>query len=194
MSTVAIFIAVGFLLIGMVIWSVISRQRADAAWRQFASELVGAEFQQGNLFRRSKVEVPVNGRMASLDEYAVSSGDSSTVYTRLRAPLQNAGGLEFTIARRTLISNLDKLLGTKEIAIGDTEMDRLFVVRGNQEIRVRALFANPTLRRLIGDEKSIHVRVRNSQLNLEIQGSIRDVRRLKSLFELFKAILLQLDT
>ena len=58
--------------------------------------------------------------------------------------------------------------------------------------KLHALFANLQIRQLIEGQKSIHLGIRKNDLYFETQGEIRDVERLKSLFELFKEMLVQL--
>jgi hypothetical protein len=185
------FIFLGVLLIGGIIWAVAARQKQDAAWEQLASE-IGAEFVKGGFFRSNKVQAKVREWIVTLDTFSVPSGDSSTVYTRMRAPLQSRDGFQFTIFRIGFISKLDKALGAQDIDIGDPDFDREFVIQGNNEPKVRALLANLRIRQLIQGQKSIRLGVRDNELRFEVQGVIKDVERLKSLFELFKEMLYQL--
>lgn len=189
---IAALVFVVLLVIGIVVWMVISRRRLDAAWRQFADEL-GAGFVEGGLFGSSKVQAHFKNWAITLDTFSVSSGDSSDTYTRMRAPLLNTDGFQFTIFRMGFISKLDKALGAQDIDIGDPEFDRDFVIQGNNESKVRALFANQNIRRLIQAQRSIRAGVRGSELLLEIHGVVRDVERLKTLFELIKGMLDQLE-
>ncbi len=185
------FIFLGVLVIGGIIWVRATRQKQDTAWGQLASE-IGAEFVKGGFFRSNKVQAKVREWTVTLDTFSVSSGDSSTVYTRMRAPLQSKDGFQFTIFRIGFISKLDKALGAQDIEIGDPDFDREFVIQGNNEPKVRALLANLRIRQLIQGQKSIRLGVRDNELRFEVQGVIRDVERLKSLFELFKEMLYQL--
>lgn len=185
------FIFLGVLLIGGIIWAVAARQKQDAAWEQLASE-IGAEFVKGGFFRSNKVQAKARESIVTLDTFSVPSGDSSTVYTRMRAPLQSKDGFQFTIFRIGFISKLDKALGAQDIDIGDPDFDREFVIQGNNEPKVRVLLANLRIRQLIQGQKSIRLGVRDNELRFEVQGVIKDVERLKSLFELFKEMLYQL--
>jgi hypothetical protein len=186
------FIFLGALVIGGIIWVVVARQKQASAWSQFANE-VGAEFTQSGFFRASKVLARVKESTVTLDTYSVPSGDSSTVYTRMRAPLKNKDGFQFTIFRIGLFSKLDRALGAQDIAIGDAEFDRDFVIRGNNETRVRALFASLRIRQMIQAQRSIRLGVKDSELRFEVQGVIKDVERLKAIFELVKETLYQLE-
>jgi hypothetical protein len=178
-------------VIGAVIWMVISGRKKDEAWMQLASE-IGAEFIKGGFMRASKVQAHIQEWTVTLDTYTVSSGDSSSVYTRIKAPFDNKDGLQFSLGRKGIISKLDKALGAKEIETGDAEFDRDFYIRSKDEAGIRALFANMRIRQLIEGQRSIHLGIRNNDLTFEAQGEIKDVERLKSLFDLFREMLTQL--
>lgn len=190
---IAAFIFIAALVIGLIVWVVISRQKRDAAWQQLANE-IGAEFIEGGFFRGSKVQAHIKNWTVTLDVYSVPSGDSSDTYTRIRAPFQNRDGFQFTIFRTGLISKLGKALGAQDIEIGVPDFDHDFTIQGNNESRVQALFVNQRIRQLIQMQKSIRLGIRNNELVFEVQGVIKDVERLKSLFELFKEVLSQLES
>ena len=180
-----------FIIVVIVGW-VIFRQQRDAAWKRFATE-IGAEFIEGGLFRTSKVQAHINDSAVVLDSYSVSSGDSSTTYTRIRAPFQNKDGFQFTLFRTGLVSKIDKALGAQDIEIGDADFDRDFTIQSNNESKVRALFASLSIRQLIQAQRSIRLRLKENELHFEVQGIIKDLERLKSLFELFREVLGRLE-
>ena len=180
-----------FIIVVIVGW-VIFRQQRDAAWKRFATE-IGAEFIEGGLFRTSKVQAHINDSAVVLDSYSVSSGDSSTTYTRIRAPFQNKDGFQFTLFRTGLVSKIDKALGAQDIEIGDADFDRDFTIQSNNESKVRALFASLSIRQLIQAQRSIRLRLKENELHFEVQGIIKDLERLKSLFELFREMLGRLE-
>ena len=85
------------------------------------------------------------------------------------------------------------------------EFDEDFIIKGNDESKVRDLFANPKIRQMIQDQPKIRLRVKNSEgwfgpefpedvdeLSFQVVGVIKDVERLKALFDLFAAVLDQL--
>ena len=186
-----IFLAVA--VIGGIIWAVIARQKRDAAWAQLASE-IGAEFIKGGFMRASKVQARIKDWTVTLDIHSVPSGDSSDTYTQIRAPFENKDGYQFTVARKGLVSKLDKALGAKDIETGDAEFDKDFYIRGKDESKVRAVFANLRIRQLIEGQESIRLGIKNNELLFETQGVIKDVERLKSLFELFREMLNQMNS
>jgi hypothetical protein len=166
-------------------------------WQQLCSE-IGADFIEGGFWRGDKVQARVKEWVITLDTYTISNGKTSTTYTRMRAPYVNSDGFRFTICRKDLFSGLGKLLGMQDIEIGEPEFDRDFIIKGNNEAQVLALFANPKVRQLIQAQPSIYLQVKDDEgwfsqnfpegvdeLYFQVIGIIKDVERLKSLYELF---------
>jgi len=189
MTTAIIFM--GAVIILVIVGVVISKRMRDSAWKQFAAE-IGGEFVDNGFFRSSKVEAHIQNWIVTLDTYSVPSGDSNTTYTRIKAGFQNRDDFQFKIFRTGLVSKIDKALGAQDIEIGDEEFDRAFTIQSNNESRVRALLINQRIRQLIQAQKTIRLMVRNNELYFEAQGVIRDIERLKSLFDLFREVLGQL--
>ena len=176
----------------------------DEVWRQLSQE-IGAEFVEGGFWKGSKVQAHVGPWTVTLDTHTESSGESHVTYTRMRAPYINPEGFRFTIYRKNLFSELGKLLGMQDIEVGDPEFDEDFIIKGNDESKVRDLFANPRIRQMIQDQPKIRLRVKDSEgwfgpefpedvdeLSFQVVGVIKDVERLKALFDLFAAVLDQL--
>src|SRR4029078_2118248 len=84
-------------------------------------------------------------------------------YTRMRAPYVNPEGFRFTIYRKGFFSDLGKLLGMQDIEVSDPEFDEAFVIKGNDEDRVRDLFANAKIRQMIQDQPKIRLDVKDSE-------------------------------
>jgi hypothetical protein len=120
----------------------------------------------------------------------------------MRAPYVNPEGFRFTISRTGFLSGLGKLLGMRDIEVGDPEFDEAFILRGTDEAKVRALLADPALRALIVAQPKVRLTVKDSEgwfgpsfppdvdeLHFQVAGVIKDVDRLKGLFDLFAAVL-----
>lgn len=177
----------------------------EEIWQQLCNE-IGAEFVKGGLWKGDKVEAEVQEWTITLDTYAVttSTGTTSTTtkYTRIRAPYINRDGFRFKIYRQGFFSNIGKLFGMQDIEVGDPEFDGEFVIQGNNEFQVRQLFANPKIRALIAVQPQICFEVKDDEgffgtkfpqevdeLHFLVNGVIKDVEQLKSLFDLFAEIL-----
>src|SRR3954452_25094370 len=172
----------------------------DVMWRQLSEE-IGAEFIEGGFWKENKVQAHVGPWMVTLD--INKEGDSQA--TRLRAPYVNPEGFRFTIYRKGLFSELGKLLGMQDIEVGDPEFDEAFIIQGNDEFRVRDLFAEGRLRSLALVQPKLRLSVKDDEgwfgarfpggvdeLHFQVLGVIKEVDRLKALFGLFAEVLDQL--
>ena len=180
----------------------------DEIWRQLSAE-IGADYVDGGFWKGAKVHARHGEWTITLDTFTEhsSSGDtsSSTTYTRIRAPYVNRDGLRFTIYRKGLFSGIGKLLGMRDVEIGYPQFDEDFVIKGDDEEKLRALFADPKLRELIDAQRSIYLTVKSDEgwfstkfpegvdeLYFRVVGVIKDIDRLKALYDLFSEMLDQL--
>ncbi len=176
----------------------------NEVWRRLSQE-IGAEFVSGGFWKGDKVQMHVKDWTITLDTYTESHGESSFTYTRMRAPYINREGFQFTIYRKGIFSGLGKLLGMQDIEVGDPDFDEEFIIKGNDEFKVRDLCANPQIRQMIKAQPEIHLELRGNAywfghrlpdsadvLHSQVVGAIKDIERLKSLFDLFAAVLEQL--
>ena len=190
-------VLIAFLTI-VLIWWVFARkwgeraQRQADSWRTLSSE-IGAEFIEGGFLRSAKVVAKVKDWTITLDTFTESGEGGSTTYTRIRAPYMSGDGFQFKIYRKGFVSKLGKHLGMQDSEIGHPEFDRDFIIKSNEASKVRALFANPQIRQLIQAQPSIYFKLTRSKLYFKATGVIKDVARLKALFELFEETLQQLS-
>lgn len=170
-------------------------------WQQLCNE-IGAEFVKGGLWKGNKVQARVGEWTVTLDTYTVSTGKTYVTFTRIRAPYVNLDGFRFTIYRKNLFSGLGKLFAMQDIEIGDPEFDRDFIIKSNNEIKALALFSNEAIRRLIKNQPSIRLEVKDDEgwfgrsfpegvdeLYFQVTGVIKSVERLKTLYKLFSEVL-----
>ena len=171
-------------------------------WRQL-SEDIDATFVDG--WRGARVQAKHAEWTVTLDSYVVPVGKAMMHFTRMRAPYVNPDGFRFTIYRRSIFSAVGTWLGMEDIEVGDRAFDDEFIIKGTHPDRVRALFANPRIRELIAGQPRLHLTVKDDEgwfgadfpdgvdeLYFTVPGLIRDIERLKHLYELFAAILEQL--
>jgi hypothetical protein len=178
----------------------------EEMWQQLCRE-IGADFVDGGFWRGDKVEAHHQGWTITLDTYAVSTGHSHVIFTRLRAPFVSRDGLRFAVYRKGLFSELGKKLGMQDIEVGhSSQFDEDFIIQGSDEAKVRALFANPRIRDLITEQPEIHLQLRDDdqgafrprfpegvdELLFHTMGVIKDVDRLRKLVDLFGEVLEEL--
>ena len=134
-----------------------------------------------------------------LDTYTVSTGKNRVTYTRMRTPYLTPDGFRFTVYREGIFSEIGKWFGMQDVTVGYEDFDRDFVIKGNDEARLRQLFSNQKIRELIAAQPQIHFSVVDDdgnfwtkrfpegvdELRFSVMGIIRDLERLKLLYELF---------
>ena len=91
----------------------------------------------------------------------------------------------------------------QDIEVGHPRFDRDFVIKGTPPGRIRRLFDNAKIRRLIDAQPRIHLSVkahegifdklpaRVDELHSQAAGTIKDLPQLRMLFELFAEVLQQ---
>ena len=148
------------------------------------------------------MQAHVKSWTVTLDTYSTREA----VFTRMRAPFVSRDGFRFRIYRKDLFSGLGKGLGMQDIEVGHSaRFDDDFIIQGNDEPKVRALFANPEIRALIQEQPKIRLELKDDEglfstrfpegvdeLHFLTLGLIKDVGRLKRLFDLFAEALDQL--
>ena len=174
----------------------------EEIWRRLSEE-VGGTFVDGGFWKDDKVEVAHGDWTVTLDRYVVSTGKVTVVYTRMRAPYVNPDGFRFSVYRAGLFSGIGKLLGMQDIEVGHEPFDTDFVVKGNDESKVRRLFSNPAIRDLVAAQPEIRFDVNpaehgwfsrkypenTDELSFMVTGVVKDIERLKQVYALFAATL-----
>src|SRR5262245_44814235 len=143
----------------------------DEIWKQFADE-VGGIFIKGSIWRaNTKVRAKVNEWYLFLDLFTL---DGKIYYTRMRAPYINKDNFRFSVYHENFFSRIGKLFGTQDIQVGNPNLDELkplfgvasylsgkdidlgysdfdnqFIIKSNDEKKVKQLFENRKMRELI---------------------------------------------
>ena len=173
----------------------------EAIWRQFSDQVHGT-YVEGGFWKGGKVQASHGEWTLTLDQYAVSAGRVTIVYTRMRAPYVNPDGFRFRIYRRNLLSGLGRLLGMQDIEIGDAAFDHDFIIQGNDEAKVRQLLRKARIRELLRAQPEVELSVKPDEgwfgptfpegvdeLQFLAHGIIKDPDRLKGLYDLFAEVL-----
>lgn len=169
----------------------------DEIWGRIAQE-IGGDYEEGGFFQKGALRFRAGEWEITLDTYTVSSGNSSTTYTRMRAPFVNKDGFYFKIYRQGFFAAVGKTFGMQDIQVGDPLFDDHFVVQANNERKVRLLLDDAQLRRLIEAQPHISFQIRDDdgwfgkhfpegvdELYFQCHGVLKDKRLLKSLFDMF---------
>ena len=173
-------------------------------WRQLSAE-IGGRYEEGGFCKGDKVRASHGEWTVTLDTYTVSTGKVVIVYTRLRAPYVNPDGFRFTISRKHMFSSVARWLGMQDVQVGHEPFDDDFIIKGTSEDKLRELFSSPRLRELVSGQPEIKLTVHDDEgwfgpefpegvdeLIFIAGGVIKDIDRLKQLYELFAETLDQL--
>jgi hypothetical protein len=174
-------------------------------WQQLADE-INANYIHGGFWKGDKVQAQVDNWLVVLDTYTVSHGKTSTTYTRMRAPFINLDSFYFKIYQKSLFSDLGKMLGMQDITVGYEEFDEEYIIKGNNEEKLKQLFSNERIRKLIETQPQMNLEIKDDEgyfaanfpagvdeLYFTVYGVIKDIEVLKELYELFAEILKELS-
>jgi hypothetical protein len=170
-------------------------------WKMVAGE-INANYIEDGLFKGPRIELKHKYWKIYLDTYTVSTGKSTITYTRMRSPFINQKKFLFKIYRKGIFSNIGKALGMQDIEIGYDYFDNDFIIKGNDELLLRRLFQNHNIRDIIEKQSNILLEIKNdegrfgpkfgnneSELYFMVTGVIKDIDRLRDLFNLFVKII-----
>jgi len=172
------------------------------AWRRLAVAL-GGTYVEAGFFKPDRVEVGRGGFTIVLDAFSADK----VAYTRLRADFVSLDGLRLRLYPRGVLSDLATSLGMQDVEVGDAAFDRAFVIKGNDEGKLRALLGERGLRELISAQRDVvvlavrdigagggrgYVPADAVEFSCIVRGEIDSGRRLAALFDLVGAAMARL--
>ena len=175
------------------------RKDKTPIWKQLAAEL-GGKFVPGKGFRGKDTVVVQEGNWRIfLDTYKKGKRPTKT---RIRAPYVNRDSFQFRIFRKKAGAALRKKLGMQDVVVGFPDFDREFIIQGNDERKLIALFSNERIRQIIRWQPDIRLSTDTdpswshhpeekgiSELSFEVEGVIADLLQLEDLYNLFAEVL-----
>ena len=166
-------------------------------WQQLAVE-VNAEYVKGGFAKSARVEKSYNNWTILLDTYTVNTGKSSVTYTRMRVPYIRENDIQFKLSRKNVFSGIGRMFGMPLIETYDYDFDDEFVLKGNDETVIKEIFLNQSIKDMIKFQKRLILKVKpykvkksltDSELYFQMTGVLKDMDKLKSLFNLFSALM-----
>ncbi len=132
-----IIIAVGA-FIGLIWWLINHANRAaeriDRIWLEAADRLDGTLTPRETGFFSSKprrIDADVDGRHVTVDHYAVSTGDTTTYYTRLQAQCDPPRDLKLRVSKVDGFSGLARAIGFQDVPVGDPRFDEDYIIKAS---------------------------------------------------------------
>jgi len=173
----------------------------DEIWGQIANE-IGGKYEDGGFWRKDVLRLRSGEWEITLDTHTEGSGEHSTTYTRMRSPFANKDGLYFMIYREGFFSSIGKFFGMQDIEIGDPYFDDHFIIKGNNEEKVKLLLRDTRLKQLIDTQPDICFEIKDDEgrfgsrfpdgvdeLYFRCTGVMKNEALLRNLFELFSVTL-----
>jgi hypothetical protein len=182
----------------------------DATYKKVASDLNG-NFSHGGFDNPVRVNIPFRNWIITADTFVSidlinpSRGNpygGNSEHTRIRAPFLKTGDFGFAITSATAFDSFAKWLGSQDISTGDKAFDKRFVIKGTDLIKVKLLFSNPSIRKLLSEIGDVNLVLRDqegylgthlpenvSELFFRADDVIFDEGKLKLLIQLFTELL-----
>ena len=179
------------------------QQGRRKAWQQLCDE-TGAKF-AGGFWRNYPVEMKFQNWKILLDTYVTHYRYHSNTFTRMRAPFLSKEKYQFRVYNENFFTKVTKFLGAQDIEIGDSSFDDCFMIKSNNAKYTIELLSNNRIKELICSISTIDLKIVHGDsfqgeglpmevdaLYFSVNGEIRDVEKLKKLFELFGEVLISL--
>ncbi|MCJ8330071.1 MAG: DUF3137 domain-containing protein [Lentisphaeria bacterium] len=184
----------------------------DEIWSQIATD-IGGIYEEGGFLGTDTLQYKSGEWLISLDTITESSGNTigpgdghhqshTQVHTRMRAPFINKDSLQFKIYRESIFSPIGKMLGFQDVIIGDPLFDDSFIIKSNNEEKIKQLLNDDSLKSLITKVPDICFEIADDdgffaddfpdgvdQLLFTYDGEIRDKTLIRDLFDLFTCTL-----
>ena len=175
----------------------------DEIWSQIAKD-IGGEFIDRGFWKNDQLRYQHGEWELVLDTFSRSNGNnSSTTYTRMRAPFINKDKLYFKIYRENIFSSIGKFFGMQDIEIGSDFFDDNFIIKGNNPQKIKELLRSSALRNYFNRQPRVMVKIQDNdsnvfrnhfphgvdQLYFECMGIITNKADLHNLFKLFTELL-----
>jgi hypothetical protein len=170
-------------------------------WQEFANE-IGGKFIEGYSWHSDKTEIEYNNWKITFDNFTIWSGKHSTEVTRVIVPFISVDKFQFEIYKNGFVRTIEKLFGAQDITIGRDDFDKAFIIKANNELKIKSLLQSQKIRDLISSQKEVNIQISNQkgiweeklpkrefELSFYTNEEIKDIEELKSLLQLFKEML-----
>ncbi|MEM4347745.1 MAG: DUF3137 domain-containing protein [Candidatus Altiarchaeota archaeon] len=180
-----IFIALPILILFVIIYHILDRNRAVKENWQKLSQMLGLKFsQEGFLsFVSNKLEGTYRDHYLNLYTYLKQYGRHSRRFTKLIVKIKNQKGVSLKIYPENFISKIEKTFGMQDISLGNENFDKEFIVKGNNEKFVREILSCSIQMKIL-NTKNFNLGVNGEKAEFEEQKVIIDINRLRAIIDL----------
>jgi hypothetical protein len=176
----------------------------EAVWAKLSEEL-GGKFIDQKGWAKDYVQIQYENWHVTLDFEVHAGYRSEYIHTRFHSPVRPSA-FRVTVFHQDLIHKVGRLFGMQDFQVGDAAFNRTFVVQSTDKVKVRQLFQDAELRRLMVEEPELEIRLRVpsvseptescvewDQLTLQVPGIVEDMPRLRRLFDVFAHLVRELQ-
>ena len=176
--------------------------------KQFAEEMNGKFIERSyhNSAKATLKHLDWNVTFDNYTEYKTAGGKTfEQIYARVVSPIKSNDNFRFEIYRKNILSSIAKIFGAQDVEIGNPEFDKKFIIKTNNEFKLKAFLRNKDLRVHIENYDKINLQisdregiwgpklaVKEFELSFFIEEPINDIQKLKSIYSLFIEMLKQL--
>ncbi len=170
-------------------------------WAQLTQE-IGADFIDDGILKGVRVEKKHKLWTIYLDTYTVSTGKSSTTYTRLRAPYISRYDFTFKIGRKNIFTRIAKAFGKTYPSSGDYAFDGEFVIKSPDESLIKKIFSNENIKNRMRNLKRVNISTKKckgrfgtekvfdaKEINYTVVGVIKDIEILRNMISVIIELL-----
>ncbi|PIQ21771.1 MAG: hypothetical protein COW65_07125 [Cytophagales bacterium CG18_big_fil_WC_8_21_14_2_50_42_9] len=180
---------------------IISGRNEDEVWQQLHQELTQnpdllqyrAQINQQNKTIHLDIDIDLGG--------GFEGGYATTIFS---AAFRNPDGYRFAIHEEDFFDDLGKFFGMQDVVIGYPDFDKAFIIKTNDESRVRTIFADNEARSALLSLKDFTFEIvltesdtdqdgNDSLLELIIEEGITDPVQLRQIYRVFFGTLNLID-
>lgn len=125
--------------------------RTDYVWRRAAEELDGTFTPRETGFLTSKprrIDVDIDGRHITVDHYAVSSGNTTSYYTRVQTRCDAPYDLKLRVSKTDGFSGIARAVGFQDVPVGDPRFDEDYIIKASDP-ELASMWINQPVREAI---------------------------------------------
>jgi len=130
-------------------------------WNKFAVLSSGETF-NGLAQYHDGVKVDYNGITIYFDHFDLWSGKFSSTLTRVYAQFSSLDNFKFKIDSSSLTSKISEFFGSQDIKIGRKEFDDKFIIKSNNEFKIKKILDNPNTRACLSSIDDVHLEISDS--------------------------------
>ncbi len=171
------------------------------SWYDFAL-LTNGKYIEEIAWHSDKTEIEYLNFKITFDDYRIWSKYNRKTMTRVIVPYVSADDFRFKIRKTNFLRSIAKMVGSQDVEIGFDDFDQKFIIKSNQEDKLKTIFQNDVIRNILLNQKKFYLEIskfegvwgeklpkNEFELSFYVDGKIQDPERLKTILTLFKELI-----